>query len=483
MNDEIRIGLDFGTHQTKICIQRTPNEGHGVPEYEFFKFTDLKGKEQYFIPSVIQINKDNTLSYGYVDPEEEKEGLPLPQMEEVIPVDDSHITEDAEELYSKYTGNDSYDEEGINALTDMLELKYEIDKETYEERKEKALAKYEEEKANYNKERNLFRYFKQATFAEYPWASNYDQKILCIWYLAYIIFLLEERFGNEFAINLGVPTDDKCFRQKRELATQIIISAINLVENEYNGDFSLFLSEKVDDLKKKTVIAEFSEDDKDFYRINVFPEAYASLIGLTSRGKLSDGMSINADIGGGTTDISFFIVKDKIPQIYKYWSIPRGLNYIAEQSGFDYSEKDFIKNADVKIIEKFNHKKEDIVYELSRKLIDLLRGSGIHKSSLLKALSDRIVVYNGGGSTYKELATPIYLFSDVKLVDADLWSEEIIKDKGRVGRLFSLLATAYGLSVCDSDGDVVLCDLDTIFSQYTKKEVRYEKDEIDKDVC
>ena len=344
MNDEIRIGLDFGTHQTKICIQRTPNEGHGIPEYEFFKFIDLKGKEQYFIPSVIQINKDDTLSYGYVDPEKEKEGLPLPRMEEIMPVDDSHITEDAEELYSKYTCNDSYDEEGINVLTEMLELKYEIDKETYEERKAKALAKYEEEKANYNKERNLFRYFKQATFAEYPWASNYDQKILCIWYLAYIIFLLEERFGNEFAINLGVPTDDKCFKQKRELATQIIISAINLVENEYDGDFSMFLSEKVDDLKKKTVFAEFSEDDKDFYRINVFPEAYASLIGLTSRGKLSGGMSINADIGGGTTDISFFIVKDKIPQIYKYWSIPRGLNYIAEQSGFDYQEKDFIKN-------------------------------------------------------------------------------------------------------------------------------------------
>ena len=50
-----------------------------------------------------------------------------------------------------------------------------------------------------------------------------------------------------------------------------------------------------------------------FYRINIFPEAYASLIGLTSRGKLSEGMSLNADIGGGTTDISFFID-------YKYWN-------------------------------------------------------------------------------------------------------------------------------------------------------------------
>lgn len=55
--DIIRVGLDFGTHQTKICIQRTPDEGHGVPEYEFFKFIDQKGNEQFFIPSVVQINR------------------------------------------------------------------------------------------------------------------------------------------------------------------------------------------------------------------------------------------------------------------------------------------------------------------------------------------------------------------------------------------------------------------------------------------
>jgi len=70
--DSIRVGLDFGTHQTKICIQSTPDEGHGEPNYEFFKFMDLNGDNQYFLPSTIQINKDDTLSYGYVDPKTEK---------------------------------------------------------------------------------------------------------------------------------------------------------------------------------------------------------------------------------------------------------------------------------------------------------------------------------------------------------------------------------------------------------------------------
>ena len=65
--DIIKIGLDFGTHQTKICVQRTPDEGHGEPIYEFFTFNDLVGTKNYFLPSVVQINSDNTLSYGYVD--------------------------------------------------------------------------------------------------------------------------------------------------------------------------------------------------------------------------------------------------------------------------------------------------------------------------------------------------------------------------------------------------------------------------------
>jgi hypothetical protein len=153
-----------------------------------------------------------------------------------------------------------------------------------------------------------------------------------------------------------VPTDDTTFDQKKRLAVQILSSAYYLVEKVYQKDINLFLKEKVDSLQEKTILFDYSDEDKEEYKINVFPEAYASLIGLTSRGKLSEGMSINADIGGGTTDVSFFIINDGMPKIYKYWSIPRGLNYIAEQSGFDYSEGAFMSKAHEDIIEKFNNK-------------------------------------------------------------------------------------------------------------------------------
>ena len=480
--DEIKIGLDFGTHQTKICIRRTPDEGHGIPEYEFFKFTDLKGNEQYFLPSVVQINKDDTLSFGYVDPSNEKEGLSYPTKEVVNPVDDSNIDDEAEALFHKYAQGGENEEEGLGVFQRLLNKKYEIDKSTYQERVANAQARYEEALEAYKRERNLFRYFKQASFAEYPWESHVDSNLLCVWYLAYVIFLLEGFFPDGFYVNMGVPTDDKTFHQKRELGSRILVSAFRLVEDVYKRDLRAFLKEKVGDLIKKTEIATFSEEDKEFYFINIFPEAYASLIGLTSRGKLSEGMSINADIGGGTTDISFFIVKNRVPEIYKYWSIPRGLNYIAERSGFGYSEKDFVENAHQDIIDKFNNKKEEIVYNLIRNLITMLKATGIDKSNLLAALKDRILIYNGGGSTYPQLATPINLFSDVKIVDEDLWVEEPIKDKRKVGKILNLLTTAYGLSVSENDNEVVLCDFDKIFEPHYKSNDN-EKREIDKDVC
>ena len=81
--DAIRVGLDFGTHQTKICVQRTPDEGRGEPNYEFFKFIDLKGNEQYFLPSLIQVNEDDSLSYGYVDPTKEKNDMVKPKLKVV----------------------------------------------------------------------------------------------------------------------------------------------------------------------------------------------------------------------------------------------------------------------------------------------------------------------------------------------------------------------------------------------------------------
>ena len=54
-------------------------------------------------------------------------------------------------------------------------------------------------------------------------------------------------------------------------------------------------------------------------------------------------------------------------------------------------EKDFIRNAHEDIIDKFNRKKNEIIFNLERKLVEMVRERGILKSNLFAALKDRIL--------------------------------------------------------------------------------------------
>lgn len=478
--DDIRVGLDFGTHQTKICVQTIPDEGHGEPMYEFFEFEDLAGSMQYFLPSVMQINDDDTLSYGYVDSDRLKRSCPKPVMEEFELEIDNSMT--ADELYEKYATSANTIEDK-SCLVKMLEAKDAIiakKKSLYYEYAEK---KYKAQIEEYNSCACIFKYFKQAIFAGREWKQDIDCRRLSIWYLSYVIFLLEEKYGTNFSINMGIPADSRTFHAIKALAVEILASAYYLVEEVYNNDIKLFLAETVDQLKSKTVLLSYSEEIKDNYAINIFPEAYAGMLPLTSNGKLSNGMSITVDIGGGTTDISFFTIQKNKPTIYKYWSIPRGLNYIAEQSGFDYASGSFSKMVNHQVVELYNRKLLEVSYllknELSRNFSAVTQ---IPKANLHKALQDRIVVYNGGGSTYKFLTKSIGSFTDVKLVDTEMWREVNMKNLNRVAHLSRMLTTAYGLSLGESDDEVKLCPLDTLFDGFAE----YNKEEIiaiDKDMC
>lgn len=80
----------------------------------------------------------------------------------------------------------------------------------------------------------------------------------------------------------------------------------------FHNDKNAFLKTDISSLRKMTTIEKYSKELKDEYSILVFPEAYACLRPLTSKGKLPRATSLMIDIGGGTTDISFFtIVQDK----------------------------------------------------------------------------------------------------------------------------------------------------------------------------
>ena len=140
--DVIRVGLDFGTHQTKICIQRTPDEGHGEPNYEFFTFEDFDGKKQYFLPSLIQINEDDTLSYGYVDSTKEKSEMAMPQLETIQIESNFDIAETADKLYDKYATTKNTPDDLV-IIGDMLKIRKRKLLENEEKERKEALERYQ----------------------------------------------------------------------------------------------------------------------------------------------------------------------------------------------------------------------------------------------------------------------------------------------------------------------------------------------------
>lgn len=484
MNDEIKIGLDFGTHQTKICVRRTPDEGRGEPNFEFFKFTDLQGNKQYFLPSVIQINDDDTLSYGYVNSSRMKAEPDEPIKQAVLLEEEFDIAEKAGQLYDKYATAENKPED-MYVLSEMLKIRLQKVKARNVRKCEEAEKEFDKLLHDYKDAKNVFRYFKQATFIGGEWnrITTISNRTLCVWYLAYVIFLLEEKFGTNFSINMGIPADEESFEAKKRLAVEILATAYYLVEEVYKNDLTRFLNEKYEDLLAKTENQRYSNELKDEYVINIFPEAYASLTALTSRGKLPTGMSLTADIGGGTTDISFFTIENGLPMIYKYWSIPRGLNYVAARSGFDYADGDFTSRVQQEVIDKFNRKKHELVSNLVRDLSKKIQNeTSIPVQNLRDALKDRILVYSGGGSTFDFLTKPIDTFTDIRVIDGSIWNEENIKDKAAVAKLSLLLTTAYGLSVSVSDEDVKLKSYHSLFAHLPKKHEN-TIEEISKDQC
>lgn len=479
--DTITIGLDFGTHQTKICVQRTPDEGRGQPSYEFFKFKDLEGHDSYFLPSVMQINRDDTLSYGFVNPDNARSNPDKPVLETEPSFNDYDIEKTARLLSRKYSVNDN--SSATDSIRRMLVRRKDILKVVHEEEITRIQRDNVEKQRQYHQANSTYRYFKQATFTDREWMETIDSDIVCVWYLAYVLFCLEEQFGTDFSVNMGVPADSDSFVAKKEKAVTLLLTAYYLVEDVYHNDVQAFLSESVESLLAKTRFRFCTDELKYEYNIKVFPEAYASMISLTSRGKLTPGMCLAVDIGGGTTDISFFTIIGKEPLIYRFWSLDEGLNSIVEKSGYDYQDGPFQKIASRKVINDFNQSRVDLYKLLEQDLYRKMnRETVIDKSNLTRALTDRILVYNGGGSAFSSLTVSTGTFTDVVLVDEEMWQTENVMDKDAVAPISKLLNTAYGLSVGKNDDTIPLCEFSELFGNMRSGK-KVIKDFVDKDMC
>ena len=383
----ITVGLDFGTHQTKICIE---NKDGVELSYTFMKFEDTYRCESYTLPSIVGIGHDGLLSYGY--------------------------------LSRRYNGC-------------------------------------------------IVRYFKQSAFRPSSHGmSPMDAMYFSIWYLAYILFDLEEKYGQEFTIQMGAPTDSSHVDEVKHTATRIIASAYRLVEDVFANDKHKFLSTSMEKLKNMTKIVAYSDEIKEEYGLLVFPEAYACLKPLISQGKLATGMSLMIDIGGGTTDISFFTIENNNPQVYEFYSINKGLNYLTRVN--EYDQDDIMdygkKKLDIVPERRMVHWKEvdSICYSIRIKLRNEFKAqTNLNVHRLFDALKDRPVVYCGGGSTYNILRKGFWDFRDIKQISPKEWNTKSIQNIEEIidEELCPILSTAYGLAISTENDNIQRKPLKDIF--------------------
>ncbi|MEO9887063.1 MAG: hypothetical protein ABJR05_14505 [Balneola sp.] len=278
----VRVGLDFGTHQTKVCVNYQ-KKGQ-VPVYEFINF----GQEQeiiLFLPSRVNIHYDGSVSVGNSV--------------------EKSITESFR--YFKMASAEDQDFRGVSGLNQ--------DQEHYDHK----------------------RY------------GSYTPEVISIIYLAFVIGMVEQRLndslsdgdsavnsgsfmsrffgGNKsndepsvahtFHYQVGIPTEwsNKANYWRRRKFEQILYLAHQLNET-YNFEFLressieellTFIESEFKDLAENLTANTWESIVKES-AISAFPEAAAGLTYLVKTEKIGEGYYLSLDIGGGSTDISFFRV-------------------------------------------------------------------------------------------------------------------------------------------------------------------------------
>jgi len=278
------IGLDFGTYQSKSCVFYEVND---VSKHEFIQFTDKKGNLSYFIPSKIELYEKFDVSsnsikeyfaYGYDNKENPKKTF----------------------TYFKIA---AAEDELFRIVSDLSDSEF-----------------------TYNQSNNF---------------DRFSPETLSVLYLTFLQFTIKDKFYTQhnlkpkggailqrlrqtvsdielkFTVQLGIPTEwSKEVNIKRRRKFENILLLSSLLQSEYKN-LEKFLNTSVDIILDKLVslIGSLKNNTTDFieklndYGLSVYPENAAGLTFLIKTEKLEPGYYIAADIGGGSTDISFFKVK------------------------------------------------------------------------------------------------------------------------------------------------------------------------------
>ena len=190
-------------------------------------------------------------------------------------------------------------------------------------------------------------------------------------------------------------------------------------------------------------------------------------------------MNLIIDIGGGTTDISFFTIEETVkkskiyhPQLYEFYSINKGLNYLTCQD--DASEALLYKDVHIFKDVEINKDRSKLYFKeidnICINLKDRLKAEWAiqtihHKQKLLDKLKNRPVIYTGGGSTLGMLRKAYEGFQEIHLISYDSWKSKQFDDESlfSILSLCPILSTAYGLSISVVSDNIEKLPLREIF--------------------
>jgi len=503
-----KIGLDFGTHQTKVCIVDSSDRRNR--RYLFHPFFDLQGIERLTIPSLVQINDDNTLSYGYVDARRAKM---------VRPTDTKLIPKKPQEpVYRSYQEfppipkpqrpaildeNPHKRDNVISLFSDLREALFRKEKnggKSHKQLQEEAKMKYENEMAEYRELSNareqsvaqnraqtdqinarlrseyedslekywhkieeldskripqVFRYFKQAVFSTgMKWEHEISPMLISIWYLTFVFFQLDKKYDTlNLTVSMGTSSGVQTWKSNKKKATEIILTVYDLIERVYDHDENRFLKATIDELKSVTKIVNYSDEKKEENAIFVFPEAIANLQPLAQRKAFATGLNLLVDIGGGTTDISLFAAPTgEEVKVFDYQSLPFGINSID-----DGGEKPHF-SAVLRAVNHFTRKLENYAYSIH-----------VPQSEVNKIVNKRNIVFTGGGSSRNELIRPYAGFTEIirfKERFFNLIPTDGIQD---VSDELHVLSTALGLAMAkEDDKKIPMIGYEQLFAQVAK---------------
>ena len=492
----VKIGLDFGTHFTKVCVEDSTDRRNR--RYSFLKFSNPNGEASFVFPSVVQLNKDNTLSYGFVDTKDAAMVEELPEKDAPLkPVEPQYreykyFAEPVKPVPPSYPKAKKGAIKDLAALRDAIrekerqevaerwakedQAKYEKAKAEYEKKckqRDEAIAKDKEEVDAYNRnlrevyEKGLerwkqyqqrkprlipstFRSFKQMVFSNgFDWRFDIDPMLVSIWYLCYVFFDLDKEYGTQYlTVCMGTSSGRSNWQKNKEKATQIILTVYDLIENVFNHDCEKFLAATYDELKNVTKIKEFSQAAKEANQIYVFPEAYANLNPLAKQKKFGVGVNAVVDIGGGTTDISIFVAhpEEDVVKIFDYESIPYGVNAI-EKEGSDVHF----------------HAVESRMDRFSMKIKHHAQSIGVKIDEANRIVSKRPIVFTGGGSMRTGLCRQYVGFTDIIHIGTAVLNSYSIDEALEVSGKMPLLTTSLGLVLCGSDANIPLISYEKLF--------------------